>query len=64
MNGYTKGWAECYSAINRKSCLLWQHGWNLRVTKWAKWNESEKERKIPCDVTYVILKKQNSYIYS
>ena len=35
----------------RKPCLLWQHGWTLRI--YAKWNKLERERQILYDLAFM-----------
>ena len=42
---------EYYSAIKKKACNLWQHGWTPE--HYAKWNKSDRERQIPYYLSYM-----------
>ena len=53
---------EYYSAIKKmKLCYLKQHGWTWDYN--AKWNKSERERQISCDITYMWYLKNDTNYY-
>ena len=42
---------ECYLAVRKKCCQLWQHGWIQRVLYYfTTWNKSDRERQILDDL--------------
>ena len=53
-------YTEEYHSVIKKTCHLGQHGWNLGA--YTKWNKSDREIQILCDVTYMWnLRKMNPW---